>query len=367
MDRTREIVRVSAKGIGANLILVVFKAAVGLMARSIAVVLDAVNNLSDALSSLITIIGTRLAGRAADREHPYGHGRIEYVTSSVIAIIVLIAGLTSLRESVEKIISPQQPSYTYLSLIVIVAGVAAKFLLGRYFKRKGRQLASGALIASGTDAAFDAILSIGTLVGAGASMLFGLNLEGYIGAIISLFILKAGIDILRETMSEIIGARVDEELSTSIKESLNAYPEVHGSYDLLLHSYGPQELMGSVHVEVDDALSAREIDALCRRMTADIYRRHGVLLTIGIYASNTSSEAAQAIRAALKREIAKYPQVLQMHGFYVDEAAARISFDVIVDFQEPDRPAVAEKLRSALQTQFPAYTVSVNLDRDFSD
>ena len=367
MDRTKEIVKVSYKGIIVNVILVAFKAAVGLAANSIAVILDAVNNLSDALSSVITILGTKLAGKAADKKHPYGYGRIEYVTSAVVAMIVLIAGITSLKESVEKIFHPEETDYTAVSLIIIAAAVAVKFLLGRYFSRKGKELNSGSLSASGTDATFDSVISLATLIAAAINLFFHLNLEGYLGAVISVFILKAGIEILLDTMNNIIGVRIDEELSRKVKEKIGSYPEVYGAYDLVLHSYGPEENMGSVHIEVDDSMSAREIDALTRRIVPDVYTAYGVLLTIGVYATNTADEQSRAIKEAVRRKMGDYLQILQMHGFYVNREAKAVSFDLIFDFKEQKKLEIMESFREDLRKQFPDYTFYINLDRDFSD
>ena len=166
MDRSQSIVRVSVIGIAANVALAVFKAAVGLLAGSIAVVLDAVNNLSDAFSSVVTIIGTKLANRPPDRKHPYGHGRIEYVSSVAIAIIVLLAGVASFRESVDAILHPEKADYTLVTVIVVAAAVVVKLILGRFVKKSGEKLRSESLVASGTDAFFDAIVSATTLLGA---------------------------------------------------------------------------------------------------------------------------------------------------------------------------------------------------------
>ena len=178
MDRSREIIRTSWIGIAANVLLAGFKAAVGLLASSVAIVMDAVNNLSDALSSVITIVGTKLSQRPADRKHPFGFGRVEYFSAIIIAVIVLSAGITSLIESVKKIFNPSEPTYTTLTLVVIVVAIAVKLILGQYVKRKGEQLKSDALIASGSDALFDAIITLATLVSAGVMLLWGFSLDG---------------------------------------------------------------------------------------------------------------------------------------------------------------------------------------------
>lgn len=367
VSRTKAIVKVSLYGIGVNLILVVFKAIVGFLANSISVVLDAVNNLSDALSSIITIIGTKIAGKGADKKHPYGHGRVEYITSSIIAVIMLAAGVTALKESIEKIITPSETDFKIYSIIVIAAAVATKIFLGLYFRKKGRQYNSSSLVSSGTDALFDAILSAATLVSAVIAMVWGYNIEGFLGVGISVFILKAGIEVMREAISELIGVRIDSKLAEGIKAKIASLEEIHGAYDLVLHTYGPGQLIGAVHVEVDDDLTARQIDTLTRKIMADVYREFGVILTVGIYASNTSDDISRTIRKAAEETIADYPQILQMHGFYMEHEAKIISLDIIVDFKEKNPKEICANLCAALQRQFPEYRFYVNLDRDFSD
>ena len=367
MNRTKAIVGVSLRGIGVNLVLVAFKAFVGILANSISVVLDAVNNLSDALSSIITIIGTKIAGKGADKKHPYGHGRVEYITSSIIAVIMLVAGVTALKESIEKIIKPAQTDFKIYSVVIIAAAVVTKIFLGLYFRKKGKEYRSSSLVTSGTDALFDAILSAATLVSAVVAMVWGHNIEGFLGVGISVFILKAGIEVMREAISELIGVRIDSELAEGIKSKIASFEEIHGAYDLVLHTYGPGQLIGAVHVEVDDDLTARQIDTLTRKIMADVYRQFGVILTVGIYASNTSDDISRTIRRAAEKKIGEYPQILQMHGFYMEHEAKVVSLDIIIDFKEKNSKEICEELRSALQAEFPEYRFYVNLDRDFSD
>jgi len=367
MERTREIIKVSIRGIVINILLVIFKAIVGLAANAISVVLDAVNNLSDALSSLITIIGTKLAGKAPDKNHPYGHGRIEYLTSLVIALIVLAAGVTSMKESVEKIIEPVHAEFTVITLIVIIAGIITKFFMGRYFIAMGKKLNSGSLSASGTDASFDAIITTATLVSALFSMIADINIEGWLGAAISVFILKAGLEILRETINSIIGVRIDQELSVNVKMLINKHPKVLGCYDLLLHSYGPEENMGSVHVEVADEMTAKEIDEMTRTIALDVYKTYGVMLTIGIYASNTDNEFALEMKSKIVELIKDQGNVLGMHGFYVDEIKNIVVFDLIFDFEEKDPARACDSIRNKISPYYPDYQFYINIDRDFSD
>lgn len=370
-DRSAQIVRTSIVGIVANVALAVFKAVVGALSSSIAIVLDAVNNLSDALSSVITIVGTKLASKAPDREHPFGHGRAEYLTTIVIAVIVLGAGLTSLKESIERIIHPEQSSYEPIMLVIIAVAVVAKVLVGRYFKARGRTLESDTLVASGEDATMDALVSAATIVAALINQLTGLGLEAWLGVGISALIIKTGIEILQEALDKIIGKRISAEVAAGIKKTVCSVEGVRGAYDLVLTDYGPERSMGSIHIEVDENLTAREIDRMTRRIQhAVLAENHVALHTVGVYSINTSVSAANdaaAIRDTIDRIAASEPFVLQTHGLYVDEDAKTALFDVVVSFDAPDRNAVVARVARALDEAFPAYTFSLALDEDISD
>ena len=367
MDREKTIIRTSIIGIIANVVLAAFKASVGLLSHSIAIVLDAVNNLSDALSSVITIIGTKLAGKAPDKKHPLGHGRVEYLTAMIISVLVLYAGVTSLVESIKKIISPTKPDYSYVTLIIIAAAVIVKILLGRYVKSVGEKVNSGSLIASGADATMDAIISASTLVAALIYIKSGISLEAYLGAVISLVIIKAGFDILRETLSQIIGERVDSDLSRKIKETILTFPEIGGAYDLILHSYGPDNLMGSVHVEVPDTFTAEKIDKLTRQIQEKVYKECGVIISsVGIYSQNTKSDEAERIRLDITERIMSRPEALQIHGFYLDKENKTMKFDVVLDFAS-NRGKVYEEIKKEISELYPDYNLSIILDSDISD
>lgn len=368
-ERDSAIVRTSIVGIATNMLLAAFKAMVGLLSNSIAIVLDAVNNLSDALSSVITIVGTKLANRPPDRKHPFGHGRTEYITTIVIAAIVTWAGVTSLNESVQRIIHPEVATYDGRTLAVVAVAVATKIVLGLYTKRRGEQFHSDSLVASGTDALMDSIISASTLVAALVFLTTGVSLEAWLGAIISVIIIKSGVDILREAISHILGERVDSALSQGIKRTVEQVPGVKGAYDLVLAEYGPDRLNGSVHVEVDEDMTAREVDELTRKIQKAVAEEHGILLhTVGIYSTNTNDEGeAAAIRAAALKLANDDMYVLQVHGFYADEEVRQVSFDLVVSWDAPDRRAVLTRIVERLQEQFPDYTFRVALDSDISD
>ncbi len=362
--RAQQITRTSVIGIVANIFLAGFKALVGLLSGSIAIVLDAVNNLTDALSSVITILGVKLAKRPPDDKHPFGYGRVEYFSAVLIAAIVLAAGATSLIESVKKILAPAEPDYTVLTLLIVAVAVVVKLLLGRYVKAQGEKYNSDALVASGSDASFDAIISASTLVSALIMLLFQLNLDGIIGAVISVFILKAGLEMLLDSVGNIMGKRPDSEITKEIKETVNAVPGVLGTYDLVLHNYGPDSAIGSVHVEVDADTDAGGLHRLTKAIQQAVLEKFHVFLTVGIYAVD---EAHAPQRALIREAAMKHAGVLGTHGVYCDEERQLLSFDVLTDFTVRNKGALCKALAEELQPSFPGFAISINCDTNYTD
>ena len=366
-NREKTIVRTSIIGILTNVLLAGFKAAIGLATRSIAVTLDAVNNLSDALSSVVTIIGAKLGGKKPDKKHPLGYGRIEYLSSMVVAAIVLYAGITALVESVKKIITPEPADYSIISLVIIAAAVVVKLILGRFVKGQGEKVNSGALIASGSDASFDAILSASVLASAVIFMIWGISLEAYVGVVIAAFIIKAGLEMLSDTLSDIIGQRADADMSKRIKQLVAEEPEVRGAYDLILYNYGPDKNYATVHMELPDTMTVEEVDVLTRKVQNKVFRETGVILTgIGVYSYNTSDNEAAHMRNAVQEKVLEHDFAIQMHGFYVDMEEKTIRFDVVLSF-DADRKEALDTLNRELKEMYPDYTPVIVPDVDTSD
>ncbi len=367
LDRERVIVRTSVVGIVTNVLLAGFKAAVGLLSNSIAVTLDAVNNLSDALSSVVTIIGAKLAARRPDKKHPLGYGRIEYLSAMIVAAIVLYAGLTSLVESVKKIIHPEAAEYSVVSLVIIAVAIAVKLLLGRFVKARGKKVNSGALIASGSDASFDAILSASVLASALLFLFTGVSLEAYVGVIIAGFIIKAGVEMLLETLNDILGRRTDPALAREVKRLLNEEPEVLGAYDLVLTDYGPERSYASIHLELPDTMTVEEVDRLTRRVEAKVYRETGVILTgVGVYSHNTGEDETARMRDAVRALVLQHDWALQLHGFYADLEQKTMRFDVVFSFAVDPKEGITT-LRAELAEAWPDYTVHITPDVDLSE
>ena len=367
MNRSQKIIRTSIIGIIANVLLATFKAVVGILASSVAIVMDAVNNLSDALSSVITIIGTKLSERPADREHPFGFGRIEYFSAIIIAVIVLSAGITSLIESVKKIFDPTEPSYTTVTLMVIVVAIIVKLMLGQYVKRQGQQLKSDALIASGSDALFDAVITLATLVSAGIMLLWQVSLDGILGALISVVIIKAGIEMLVSPVNELLGARISQDLLHDIRQEVSAFEGVHGVFDIILHNYGPNVLIGSLHVNVYDTMNAHEIHGLTRRISEQMYVKHSIIMTVGVYAIATGENKRSQLQNAVMQTLAKHKEIVQVHGFYYFEKEHRVSVDVVPDISVHDEAVLAARLTEELKPLIPDDEVTIVIDHNYSE
>ena len=368
-SREKIIVQTSIIGIAANVALAAFKAVVGLLSNSIAVILDAVNNLSDAISSIITIAGTKLSNRAADREHPFGHGRIEYITTTVIAAIIMYAGISSLIESVKGILNPETPEYSTTSLVIIAVAVVVKIVLGRFVQARGRRVHSDTLIASGSDALFDAILSTSVFTAALIFTFTKISLEAYVGVVISGFIIKASVEMLRGSMKEIIGMRADSELSIRVAEIVANDPEAEGVYDLILHSYGPDRYVGSFHTEISDQMTATEIDSMTRRLTSEIYDQTDgqiIVAAIGIYARNTQDNTVIGMRTEITKIAMRHDGVIQVHGFTANIDEKYVAFDMVVEFGF-DSEALMYHIMQDISEKYPDFSLNIKIDRDTSD
>lgn len=366
--RDKTIIRTSVIGILANVLLAGFKAVMGLLSNSIAITLDAVNNISDAASSVITIIGTKLAGKSPDKKHPFGYGRIEYLSAMIIAVIVLYAGVTSFVESIKKIITPETPDYTPVVLIIVAVAVLVKIVLGRYVRAVGEKINSESLVNSGKDATLDSIISASTLAAAAVYLMWGISLEAWLGAVISVVIIKSGIEMLGSALSQILGESADASLAREIKETVSAFPEVQGVYDLVLHNYGPDRFHGSLHIEIPETCSVTRADELIQEISATVYQRHGVILTaVSIYAIHSGDREYDVLKQGITEIIDGYPEILEMHALSLRKDAKTVRVDLVVSLGVNDRAGVFRQAVGNIRERFPEYTINAVMDTDFSE
>lgn len=365
--RNKEIIKTSIIGVIANVILAGFKAVIGIVTNSIAVTLDAVNNLSDALASIITIVATVLSGKLPDKKHPLGYGRIEYLSGMIVAALVLYAGITAGVESVKKIIHPEVADYSMISLVIIAAAVVVKFVMGRLIAAKGKELNSSSLIATGADASFDSVLSLSVLISAIIFIKFHISLEAYVGVVIAIIIIKSGFEMMRDTVDEILGQRAEKDMVAKIKSLINEEEEVRGAYDLFINNYGPNKNYASIHIELPDTMTVDEVDVLTRKLQAKVYTETGVILTgVGVYSYNTSNEEVAHMRNDISHIVMNHEWAIQMHGFYVDMESKAIRFDVVFSFAiNPDEGV--EILTREIGEKYEGYMIHISPDIDIAD
>lgn len=360
--REKQISKASIIGIITNFILVVFKMIVGLIGKAIPIVLDAINNLTDIISSLVTLIGIKLAKKKPDKNHPFGHGRIEYISAIIVAIIVLAAGVGSFIKSINNIFKPNIPDYSYLSIIVIVVAIVTKIILGNYIKKQGLKYQSNALVGSGEDAKYDALITTSTLIGALSFKFFSFNIDAYLGILISLFIFKTGFSMLLESLNSIIGMRFDEGVGDEIMEYICTYPGIKNAYDLLVHNYGPLYAIGSLHIEVDGDMKAYDLSILTHRIQEDVKNKYNIVLNIAVYATNKENET---ICKQIKEISKKYEGILECHNIYIDNKNKNISFDLVVNYLAK-QDEIKENIIKDIKELIKDYDIDIEFDLYYS-
>ncbi len=366
-ERFKNVVLTSIVGIIVNLALGIIKIIAGTIANSVAVISDAVNNFADSVSSLVTIIAMIISGRGATRKHPFGFGRIEYFSSMIISVLILFTGGQFLIESIKKIIHPEETSYNALTLVLLIIAIVAKILLGIYTKRSGKKLNSPNLIASGQDALSDAIITGVTLVAAIVNLIWpNLHIDGWVGAVVSIFVLKAGLEILLDVISKLLGDRPSAELAGQIMEEIKATEGIHGAYDLILHNYGPNVFIGDVNIELEDTMTIEEAYVITKPLSIRILEEYGVFMYFGFYSVNTKDPEIVEMRDYLYSEADKIDDILQIHAFYVSKTRKFISFDVVFDFACKDPFALQARLTKMMEEKYPEYRVKMVVDKDYT-
>ena len=364
-ERRKRIIGVSIIGIVTNLLLGALKAVLGILSGSIALVSDALNNITDSSSSLITIIGTKLAGKAPDKQHPFGHGRTEYLTSLLIGGIVFITGFQSLISSLKAIFYREEMSASTVTAIIIIATIVAKIALGTFTENSGKKYNSGALIASGADAKNDAIVSLVTLISTLIYMFTKISVDGIAGVIISIFILKTAYEVLSDTVKKILGERVDGDMVRGIKEIVRNTEGVINCFDLILNDYGPDFYTGSINVEIEDSRSIGEMYPILHEAQTKIYEKYNAFLVFGFYSVDVNDERYIKIKSLLKNYKENERHIINYHGIVIDEKENTIYCDITRDFDIKSEEVI-ENVNRILKEEFPKYKIHVNIDTEFA-
>lgn len=365
-ERERKISIVSGIGVAANILLSVIKAIAGVWSGSAALISDSVNNLTDSASSLVTIIGTRMASKKADEEHPFGHKRGEYLTSLAIGIIILMTGLQSLFHSAENIYYGTQPEFTTLTLGVIGFSILVKMFLSSYTIKVGRETCSGALTASGQDARNDIYLSVGTLISSLLYMFAHINVDAWMGVIISLFVTRVGVLILLEISGKLLGQRVPDSLAAGIYQKVNSAPFILGSYDLVLNNYGPGQYIGSINVELDKDTTVGEVYPLLHHLQDEIDRIYHVYIVFGFYAVHYDDERSKAVVKVLNEFKKRHSECLNFHGIDIYEKNKCVYADITLQYG-CNRKQLKQEAEDLIEKTLPGYHAHITIDTEFSN
>ena len=337
--RTDYGVLTSVVGILCNVLLFAGKLAVGMVMRSVSVMADAFNNLSDAASSVIGFVGVKMAGKPADREHPFGHGRIEYIAALVVAFLVIQVGLTFFKSSLDKIRHPEDLSFDLVSMLILTASVAVKLWLGRFNKALGKRINSSVMQAAAADALGDVVTTLATM----GSILFfhftQINIDGFVGLLVSLVVMWAGIGIARDTLEQLIGQPVDPKLYREISEFVESYDGILGSHDLIVHNYGPTRSLASIHAEVPNDVDIETSHEIIDRIERDAARKLGIFLVIHMDPVAVRDERVTELKEQVTAELKKIDERLSLHDFRIVDGEQQINliFDVVVPHSYSDK------------------------------
>lgn len=367
-SREKQVVRTGTINVVGNLLLAILKFVLGAVTQSIAITLDGVNSLTDSFTSVLTIVGTKIAQRPPDYEHPFGHGRYEYLTSVVVASLIIAAGASSLSSSIHAIVDGSTSTYTVMALVLIGFASVTKAGLGIYTRAVGKKLDSSPLVANGTDSLMDSIVSASTLLAAILNMAFGIGIESYLAAAISVFIIKSGIQILLETISKIVGERQDPRLANRVEKAARSVEGVKFVSGIVITDFGPNKYGGSLHVTVDKNMTVSEFDEIAREVYRRVIDECGVVLvSVGVYPAEEISDESRKLRAEVSRLLWSHEHIVEVRGLIVDVERKICRFDAVADYSIQDLGAFGNELNLACQEVVPGFTFEPHVRRDVGD
>ncbi|QBD88125.1 cation transporter [Clostridium tetani] len=362
----------SIVGIISNMILFIVKIVVGILSNSISVTADAFNNLSDVASSVITLIGFKLSSKPADKEHPFGHGRIEYISALVVSFMVILVGFEFVKTSYNRIVNPVDINFQIIPFILIVLSIFTKVWLSRFNKYIGDSINSSALQASSFDALSDVITSSCVALSLILSMWISFPIDGYIGIVVSLFIMYSGYTLIKETLNPLLGEAADPQLVKDITEETLNYPYIGGVHDLIVHNYGPGRCLASIHAEVPDNISIVDIHEIIDKAEKEISEKLNLELVIHMDPINTDNKEINSIQKEVEEILLKYPTIKSFHDFRVVGSGEfkNLIFDIVIDYSVPFTDELHKNLKDNISKDIkkihPSYNTIITIDRDFT-
>lgn len=348
-----------------NLFIALLKVIFGVIASSIAIISEGVNNATDAMSSVLTLVGTKLASKKRDAKHPFGYGRVEYLTSLIISIFILVSGFEVLMDSIKRVFNPEQLNISYLSLIVVAISAVLKFLLGSFTILKGKQADSETLSAVGYDCRNDSYVSLVTIATALLFLFTKINVDAYAGVFTSILILKTGYEILSSTVSELLGEPADHELVSNLYKEIRNTKGVINAVDMILHNYGPENYSGSCNVEIDHSKSVGEIYQTLHELQLRIMYEYRVAMVFGIYAVDKDSKESKKLHQEIASYVKMHEHIKSYHAIYFDRKSDNIYCDLVVDYEADDLAKIQKDFTSYLSDIYPDRKIIVNIDTEF--
>ena len=364
-SREGQITVTSALNVGVNILVSAVKIIIGLLTSSIAILSDGAHNMADAGSSVLTIVGTKLSTRKPTKKHPFGFGRIEYLTSLVVAGLILYTGVEFLISAVKLVFEPAELSVSYVSLAIICVAAVLKYFLGAYTVRMGKKVDSLSLTAVGMESCNDSYISALTLITALVFIIFRFNIDAYAGIVTALIIVKAGFEILSDTVSRLLGIAGDRELADKLYREIRSTPGVINAADMMLHNYGPDAYSGSVNIEVDHRLSMEEVYSFVHEMQLRIMHEHNVTMVFGLYAVDYDSEGSKKMRGEIARFVAEREHVLSYHALFISEKEKRIYCDLVVDYELEEWDKLRTDFTAYMATLYPDYSLELVIETEF--
>ena len=352
-------------GIVCNLLLFAGKLIAGLLSGSVAITADAVNNLSDASSSLVTLLGFKLAERPADEEHPYGHARLEYLSGLAVAALILVIGVELGKSSIEKIINPETVLFSWLTLAILIGSILIKLWMALFCYKLGKKIDSATLTATAMDSRNDVISTSAVLLGCLVGHFFGLQIDGYIGTLVALFIIWSGCGIAKETISPLLGKQADAELVKSISDLIMSHEKILGIHDLMVHDYGPGQCFASVHAEMDSRENPLDCHDIIDDIERDALRELRVHLVIHYDPIVTDDEELNQMRALVSAELKQIDPQLTMHDFRMVRGPGHTNliFDLVIPYSMENRKKeLKERIDERVQFEDKRYYTVITFD-----
>lgn len=359
------VMATSAVGIIVNVLLASIKVAIGVLANSIAVISEGINNATDSLSSVITMVGAKLSNKRPTKKHPFGYGRIEYITSLIIAGLIIATAVELLKSSIKLIIEPEDLTVNTLTLIIIAASALVKLWLAWYTIKKGKQVNSGILVAMGTDSRNDCIVSAVTIVSAVVFIVFRFSVDAYAGIITSLFIFKAGFDILKDTLANLLGQPVEKETADELYSIIRSTPGVLNAADMILHNYGPDRYSGSVNIEMDHQMTVEQLYSTIHKLQLDIMHQKGITMVFGIYAVDRDHSEIKQMRQQIANYVRGKEHVISYHALYLEPQTNVIYVDLVVDYELKDWNGLRTDFTEYMHGLYPDNKIELTIETEY--